>query len=368
MLVVKLILLSFVITTLASTINLYNNQVNLTYFVDDSYLYLTLAHNYNSWLAIGWHSPNSGNDNPSAMYNADFVIAQFNSNGSVLSVLDYVTDPNSIDGETTPILDTTLLNKNCTNDIIYYSAFQSPTGSTFSFKRLLVTNDSYCDRPITNETQLVVWARGLHFGDNTLSYHGSFVSTHGFSKVNFIDAQALLPSTTSFDYIPLHASLMFIAFAIFIPFTIFIAHHLKQYPWWFHLHVTISILNMIFIILACIFAIKSVTGLHLITTHSKVGLTTLCLLLVNIILGIISERTYNPRQADNCRWQDLSHKLFAYLTLLSSWVSIVMGIILISLDKTVIIAIVSLFILYILLFFIINIIKYIINRKYKLIN
>lgn len=364
----KLILVSLITLTLANTINLYDNQVNLTYFVDDSYIYLTLTHNYNSWLAIGWHSPTGNNDNPSAMYNADFIIAQFNNNGTVLSVLDYVTDPTSIDGETKPVLDTSLTNKNCTNDIIYYSAFQSPAGSSFSFKRLLITNDSYCDRPITNQSQLIVWARGLELGDNTLSYHGSFVSTHGYSKINFIDAQALLPSTNAFDFIPLHASLMFIAFVIFMPFTIFIAHHLKQYPWWFHLHITISILNIIFIIISLIFAIKSVTGLHLLTTHSKVGLTTLCLCLVNIIVAIIAERTYNPRQINNCKWPDLGHKLFSYLTLLFSWISIVLGLMLINLAKTVIIVSCCLFLLYIILYYIINLIKYIINRKYTILN
>lgn len=367
MLVTKLILLCFLLSTYANTVNLYDNQVNLTYFVDNDYLYLTLTHNYNSWLAIGWHSPTSSSDNPSAMYNADFVIAQFNNNGSILSVLDYVTDPNSIDGETRPVLDTTLVSKNCTNDIIYYSAFQSPAGSTFSFKRLLVTNDSYCDRPITNQTQLIVWARGLHFGDNTLSYHGSFVSTHGFSKINFIGAQTLLPSTTAFNYIPLHASLMFIAFVILIPFTIFIAHHLKQYPWWFHLHISVSALTLIFVIIALVFAIKSVTGLHLITTHSKLGLTTLCLCLVNVLLGIISERTYNPRQDHNCRWQDLSHKIFAYLTVLSSWVTIILGIILVNLDKTVVIVSCCLFIFYVVLYHLINLIKYLVTRKYTLV-
>lgn len=40
-----------------STLGLYESAVNLTYSTDGTYLYGTVTHNYQAWVAIGWHAP-----------------------------------------------------------------------------------------------------------------------------------------------------------------------------------------------------------------------------------------------------------------------------------------------------------------------
>lgn len=38
-----------------STILLYDTSVNFTYTTDGTYLYGTVVHDYQAWVAIGWH-------------------------------------------------------------------------------------------------------------------------------------------------------------------------------------------------------------------------------------------------------------------------------------------------------------------------
>lgn len=73
--------LFFSAPVVANFITLYPDQpgkapssINMTYYTDENYLYVTVTHAYFSWIGIGWHAASDRFGDPSAMYVAFLFI------------------------------------------------------------------------------------------------------------------------------------------------------------------------------------------------------------------------------------------------------------------------------------------------------
>lgn len=268
--------------------------------------------NYKSWVGIGWHSIY---DHTDGMQNVDFTIAEFEENGKVI-VDDYYSNMNEKGGFSKPKKDTSFP-KPGYNNILYFHGKQFQETTTVTFIRPLKTNDTY-DNPMVPGKVNLIWAHGKS-GVNNISYH---YHHRGHILVDFFSGK----SDNLEESLPIwHGSLMIFSFGICMSFGIIIAKFLKNYYWWFPLHIIFQIVGLLTAISAFIIAFKMNHGKHFDTLHSWFGLSTLSLAAISPILGTIAHFLYNPSRTEIPIWPDIVHWWFGRLTVILSFVTIILG-------------------------------------------
>jgi len=295
------------------------------------------------WLGIGWHSVLSSDE---GMLNADIVVASFDETGDVL-VDDYLAETES--GHSV-VKDTSV---GGTNDVYSWSGSQSDGETIFTFQRKLVTNDTIGDKPITNGLANIIWA----FGFGWPSYHGQ--ANRGKIKINLITGA----SQQNEEYLPyVHASLMIIAFVFCMSFGIFVARYLKDYHWWFPLHIIIQVLAVLLALSGFGVALSMVTE-HFTSVHSWFGLAVLSLTIIAPAAGWAADLTFNPKRNKAPIWPDQFHWWTGRLTVIFAFVTIILGMRMMGFSIVFQLALGSLAIIYAVIFVFIEVYRKIYSQE-----
>jgi len=202
-------------------------------------------------------------------------------------------------------------------NIIWYTWNQTDSQTTMTFARDLVTNDTEYDNGIFGE-QLLIWSHGdPKKGDpNTLSYHGN---NRGSSIINFFGTGLVLKEDQMKFW---HGSLMMMAFLFCMSFGAFVARYMKEFYWWFPLHIFLQVLGVMGAIVGFTLAIIMTKGPHFSNLHAWFGLITVSLSVLAPALGWASHITYNPSRSRTPIWPDKLHWWIGRFTILLSYATI----------------------------------------------
>ena len=88
---------------------------------------------------------------------------------------------------------------------------------------------------------------------------------------------------------------------------IFVARYIKDYYWWFPLHIILQATGVLLSIVGFGLAVAMTEGSHFSTLHSWFGLVTLCLSVVAPALGVAADMTYEPTRDSPPWWPDIFH-------------------------------------------------------------
>lgn len=232
--------------------------INWGFTSDGTSIIITLEYTHQAWVGIGWKCLGCTNDHK--MKGADYVTVSFQ-DGRVS-----VDDRFGRVLEGMPDLDTDI---GGTNDIKISSAFQVDGFTSVTFSRKLVTNDTKADHPIVDGSQKVLWAHGdLTAPDpNVFNYHGQ--TNRGGKLLNLMTGIQEAEGTPLAAW---HGSIMFMAYAVLMSFGIFVARFLKDYYWWFPLHIIVQTLAVILSLVGFGLAIVMAEGSHFSNLHRFVCL------------------------------------------------------------------------------------------------
>jgi len=282
---------------------------------------IAVGANCRCWLGIGWHCADSSCSADQDMTNTDIVVGTFDpSTGRLDSVMDMKAA-----SQVAPSQDTDIGGQ---YNILQASGFQTSTYSFFQFKRKLVTNDTHGDHPLVKGSMYVIWAHGNTAGQdaNTFGYHGHIAENHGKLRLDWSTGTA--NQLRSFDMEAWHGALMTLAFGFCLSFGVFNARYLKYYYWWFPLHIMTQMIGVIVAIVALVIAVLMCNGHQFTTVHSFFGLSVLGMSLLAVTMGIISHFLYDPRRLSIPFWPDQLHWWVGRITVLLSYVTIVLGMLL----------------------------------------
>jgi len=261
------------------------------------------------WLAIGWHTMGNGNK---GMLEADIVAASFDSHGFV-TVADCVAA--KIGSGHDVFTDISVGGR---NDIFAWSGTQAGGKTIFTFQRKLVTNDTISDNPLCNGNINIIWAHGIEAWP---SYHGP--TNRFMMQIDFFTGSAITPTQT-FTLQDLHGSLMIVAFAICMIFGIFVSRYLKDYHWWFPLHIIIQVMAVGMALVAFAIALIMVP-LHFSVLHSWFGLSVISLSVITPAVGWAGHLTFDPNRISAPIWPDQLHWWLGRFTVVLAFVTIILG-------------------------------------------
>ncbi|KYQ88228.1 cytochrome b561 / ferric reductase transmembrane domain-containing protein [Tieghemostelium lacteum] len=275
--------------------------------------------NVNSWLGIGWHCPTCSSDSP--MQHADFAVATFN--GSQVTVTDMTSSPGK---GPPPIPDITVPGGK--DNIISYGGYQTENFSYFIFSKLLNTGDTAADNIIdlNNPNLYFIWAHGT---SNTFAKHGA--GNAGFLNVNLQASSSSQDSSGGPqppDYVSWHASLMFLAFGVLMPFGIFAGRFLKGYDWWFPLHYILQGTAFLCALSGLGLIIAFVDGFDFSTIHSIFGIITLSSILLAVGVGITSHLMWKPNRTKTPIFPDVVHHWGGRIVYFMGFATIITGMVL----------------------------------------
>jgi len=119
---------------------------------------------------------------------------------------------------------------------------------------------------------------------------------------------------------------MVFAYVFCMSFGIFIARNLKQYYWWFPLHIIIQMTGVICAFAGLFVAIAMVAYADQFSTvHSWFGISALSLTFLSPILGWAADLIYDPKRSSVPIWPDLIHRTLGRLTVLVAYVAVYLG-------------------------------------------
>jgi len=277
----------------------------------DNAIIMTIQYNVKApWVGIGWHDTSSLE---SGMKTADIVVAFFEPNGSIF-VLDFVSSPSAPFGHNA-VEDTDI---GGTNDVYSWSGVQTATTTTFTFTRKLITNDTKADQMFSNGMQNVIWAHGT---SSWPSYHGR--SNRDEVRINFFTGGAAVVSTDTLPYI--HGALMILSFGFCLTFGIFVARYLKQYHWWFPLHIMSQVTGIILAFIAFGIAVYMSSGNHFSTIHSWFGFSVLSLSVITSTGGWAADLMFEIKRTNVPIWPDQIHWWSGRFTVILAYITIILG-------------------------------------------
>ncbi len=130
---------------------------------------------------------------------------------------------------------------------------------------------------------------------------------------------------TPLSYEISHTDSQIIAFGVFMSFGIFVARYLKQYYWWFPLHILVQVLAVVLAFTGFILCLVMSAGNHFSNLHSWFGISVMALAFLAPILGWAADLLYNPSRHSPPLWPDRSHWWTGRLTVLVAYVTIILG-------------------------------------------
>jgi len=118
--------------------------------------------------------------------------------------------------------------------------------------------------------------------------------------------------------------MMVIAFAFCASFGVFVARYLKDFYWWFPLHIFVQGFGVLLSFSSFIIALL-MTPRHFSTLHSWFGLCVLCFTALAPALGLAAHIVYDHSRRDPPIWPDKIHWWVGRLTLVLSYITIFLG-------------------------------------------
>jgi len=286
-------------------------KISWSIFLGNDTIVITVTIPVRAWIAVGWGRVMNGDV---SMEGADMIIACDDFNDNVTD-FQWPTSTKIIPSNM-PSMDPPEY-----QNVLWYTFTQSSSETSMTFARLVLTNDTLYDNGILGE-QLLIWAHGdpSHKDYNSLAYHGA--GNMGSSLINFY-GEGLVLKIDSLKY--WHGALMVISYLFCMSFGVFVARYLKDFYWWFPLHIFVQVLGVIGCIVAFIIALLMTKGNHFDNIHSWFGLVTLSLSVLAPSLGWAADLTFNPSRNYTPAWPDKFHWWVSRTTVLLSYATIFLG-------------------------------------------
>ncbi|KAF2077299.1 hypothetical protein CYY_001424 [Polysphondylium violaceum] len=280
--------------------------------------------NVKTWIGIGWHPSNRESDGP--MINSDYAVGMFDNVTGLLKVVDMVSGAKA-PGK--PVPDSSV---NATNDFMTFSGYQQDNYTFMVFARKLITNDTVGDRDIYLDSPLdLIWAYGT---SNNFGYHKtnagrvkvSLWNTNPLANQKETQALVMVVSSDSKNYKTWHGALMMISFGVLMPLAIFVARYLKEYSWWFPLHIFLQTGAFICIIVSFALIIVQKTRLDLSIAHNIIGFIVILNLFIAMALGVCSHFMWNRDRKKTPIFPDIVHHYHGRFVFLLSVAAMITGI------------------------------------------
>eukprot|EP00029_Vermamoeba_vermiformis_P009811 TRINITY_DN5025_c0_g1_i1.p1 TRINITY_DN5025_c0_g1~~TRINITY_DN5025_c0_g1_i1.p1 ORF type:complete len:918 (+),score=220.33 TRINITY_DN5025_c0_g1_i1:175-2928(+) len=268
------------------------------------------------WVAFGI------NTKP-GMIGGDVIVGWIGPNNSTV-----VHDRTAVKEEM-PVLDTSLSNgaDDVTNAQAYTEVIGGATFTVITFTRQLVTDDPNDVALIDGEgtPTYLMWAYG---SDN--SVNGDRFDRHvdaGSEQLNFFDGCIAAPRLLGYALEKTHGMLMVIGWFCFLPIGMFASRYMKTMtPRWFPTHVALQTIGVAIIIVSFIIIVVDHGGRIHVGAHQIIGVIVFGLTLSMPILGIISDKMFDPKRKSAPVFPDQIHWWVGRLTFLIAIVNVFLGI------------------------------------------
>lgn len=202
-----------------------------------------------------------------------------------------------------------------------------------SFTRPIISDNSIADSKVP-----YIWAFGELSGGDIAEHNPS---NKGSSTHNFLEAgQASTGSIGSAPFVSAdpetynlilfsHGMLFFLAWAVAPFIGIFIARYLKDMlgVWWYKLHLYIMLgVTGGFSLVSLILIVLYKQGAHIASMHEYIGVAVCSILLIQVIMGFVSNALWSPERT-SIPWWDRAHWWLGRIVVIAANVNIYFGII-----------------------------------------
>ncbi|KAK9765871.1 hypothetical protein K7432_005455 [Basidiobolus ranarum] len=212
-----------------------------------------------------------------------------------------------------------------------------------NFRRLQQPNTTNAS-PITKDTKDFIWAVSAtrptsdSVAANIIPHSSKGTFTLDLSQPGSIGQATENKAARSMMLA--HASLMFIAWAAFAPFGVFIARYFKwrlpTWDKWFIVHRGVMFGGVaVFTITAIVLGIILSEGNHFKTSHQIIGLVVLLAMACQIVLGFVMNKLWKPNRPKS-PWYEHMHQWLGRSTVLLAWVNIGLGLKLVTASKVLV--------------------------------
>jgi len=185
------------------------------------------------------------------------------------------------------------------------------------FRRKLVTGDS-SDVDITMDKDVVL----IYYYAQSIDGPGLVQHTKTPAPYNFNFFTGA--SSTKFNIIVVHGSLMFIAWFCIAPFGYVLARFMKKFSWWFQVHRAIMFIAMAAMIAAFGIAI-SYTTKHFSDAHKIIGLIVVIIGTAQPIIGFLADKLFDPTRKATPIFPDKTHWVLGWISITLGMINIVLG-------------------------------------------
>jgi len=262
------------------------------------------------WVAFGPGEPVNG-----GMIGTDAILAWINPDGT-LTISDNMIN----DRQASAIVPDITVGG--TDDILgSFGKFEGGV-TTIIFRRKLVTGDKF-DRDFVTGPMWASYAYNPTTpGPNLVQHLGT---TRNPAKIDFFAGTGGVSDTDALR--KAHGSMMFVVWAVAIPFTSFVARFLKSQlgKAWFEIHRITNGVAMLVQLAAFILAVIFSPNNHFNTPHKIIGLIVFILGTVQPILGTIADRLFDPNRDGAPIFPDKVHWIVGWTSLALGLANIVLG-------------------------------------------
>eukprot|EP01119_Soliformovum_irregulare_P008400 TRINITY_DN21518_c0_g1_i1.p1 TRINITY_DN21518_c0_g1~~TRINITY_DN21518_c0_g1_i1.p1 ORF type:complete len:366 (-),score=108.36 TRINITY_DN21518_c0_g1_i1:53-1150(-) len=153
----------------------------------------------------------------------------------------------------------------------------------------------------------------------TIQYHAN----RNFGSVNFVTGAATVAADTT-DLKAAHGYLMFFAWGLLLPLGSGIARWAKKFGWWFNIHRLLQSVGVLATVAAFVIAVEFSTS-HFDTPHKIIGLTVLCLALIQPPMGILADKWFSLNRDGTPIFPDYTHWLFGWSAVILGLINVAIG-------------------------------------------
>jgi len=159
------------------------------------------------------------------------------------------------------------------------------------------------------------------YGASTaIQYHSG---GRNFGSVNFITGAATIAADTT-DLRAAHGFLMFFAWGFLLPLGSGVARWAKKFGWWFNIHRLLQSVGVLATVAAFVLAVEFSTS-HFDTPHKIIGLTVLCLSLIQPPLGILADKWFSLNRDGTPVFPDYVHWFFGWSAVILGLINVAIG-------------------------------------------
>jgi len=184
----------------------------------------------------------------------------------------------------------------------YYTKSDGSQGMQFKWVRALNTGDTAAERVWSAFSNAIVWSRG---DTPQLTQHKPYRFDRNQVSVDCTTGRI----TYIIDLSVVHGFLMGITWLLIMPTAAFIARYMKHRlgPWWFHIHRGLVLVGVLTALIAFVIILTYVQANHFNAVHGQVGLVILSLMLIQVVVGFLSDKLFDPNRRRTPLFPDLLH-------------------------------------------------------------